>query len=188
MRPGRSPPTHDLRARRGRARGDPSASRADQAGEQIAAAITAIDDQAARPPPRGREPTDRVVLRACAARHDSTRGSSTRMQPVVGGSSGGAADAVTGPPPDVKAFLAMRLTGVLDRLFGLSAICAPNSAISASNSAISPGQRKAALRQFCRDFATYCGRGSQKTQLRTKAPTSRNPLDRSNSLFCRYFA
>ena len=96
--------------------------------------------------------------------------------------SGGAADAVTAPAPDVNAFPTMRLTGVLDRLFGLSAICAPNSAISASNSAISPGQRKATIRPFCRDFATYFGVGSRKTQLRTKAPTSRNPsIDQTSS-------
>ena len=46
---GRRPATHDLRARRGRAGGSQSPSRADQAGEPVAAATTAVDDHAALP-------------------------------------------------------------------------------------------------------------------------------------------
>ena len=121
---------------------------------------TAVDDQAALP---RRADVSRPTgwLRACAPRDYFHSRLPTTMQPVVCGSVWRSADAVTAPPPHVNAFLAMRLTGVLDRLFELSAICAPNSAISASNSAISPSQRKATLRQFCRDFATHCGTGSR---------------------------
>ena len=49
VRPGRRRATHDLRARRGRVGGSQSPSRADQAGEPVAAATTAVDDHAALP-------------------------------------------------------------------------------------------------------------------------------------------
>ena len=170
------PATHDLRARRRRAGGGPSPSRADQAGEQIAAATTAVDDQAALPPPRGREPTDRV-LRACAPRHDSTRGSSTRMQPVVGGSvwrCGGRGDGSVARRQRFSRDAAYRRAGSTFR--ALRDMCPElrNKCLQLRNkSRPAEGDDLAVLQGF-RDILR---RWNQKTQLRTKAPTSRNPLD-----------
>ena len=174
VRTERRPATHDLRARRGRAGRWPESFES-RSGWRADSRSYHGGRRPGRAPPRGREPTYRVASRKRAPSPTplAAHRPGCNRSPAV--RSGGAADALPAPRPDVKAFLAMRLTGVLDRLFGLSAICAPNSAISASNSAISPSQPKATIRRFCRDFATYFGAETRKRNSALRHPHLETP-------------